>query len=207
LGGGSFTSKGHNLISNGRGGGSFADTDLVGTSASPIDPKLGPLQDNGGPTWTMALLPGSPAFDAGALTDSEWDQRGPGYARLANGATATIAEVYDTTVAEAAALFDDARAARILRSLADVGLDYVQLGQPSPTLSGGEAQRVKLARELARAKPGQLVFLDEPTTGLHPANLTQLVAVLSDLSEWRRPRPRRGGRGRPRRKCEGCSRP
>src|SRR5262249_35549236 len=55
--------------------------------ASPLDPKLGPLQDNGGPTLTMALLPGSPAIDAGAPTDSEWDQRGPGYPRLVNRAT------------------------------------------------------------------------------------------------------------------------
>jgi hypothetical protein len=52
-----------------------------------INPKLGPLQDNGGPTQTIALLPGSPAIDAGDLTDSEWDQRGPGYPRLVNGAT------------------------------------------------------------------------------------------------------------------------
>jgi hypothetical protein len=64
---GSLNDLGHNLI----GG----------------DPGLGPLQDNGGPTWTMALLPGSPAVGAGALTDMEWDQRGPGYPRLVNGAT------------------------------------------------------------------------------------------------------------------------
>jgi predicted outer membrane repeat protein len=63
--GGSVASQGHNLIGDGSGGSGFADTDLVGTAANPIDPRLGPLQDNGGPTQTMALLPGSPALDAG----------------------------------------------------------------------------------------------------------------------------------------------
>jgi hypothetical protein len=84
---GSISSQGHNLIGVGVGGSGYARTDLVGTFASPVDARLGPLQDNGGLTWTMALLPGSPAIDAGGLTDSEWDQRGPGYARLVNGAT------------------------------------------------------------------------------------------------------------------------
>jgi hypothetical protein len=80
-------SLGHNLIGNGSGGAGFSASDLVGTSLNPLDPRLGPLQDNGGPTPTMALLPGSPAIDAGGLTDSEWDQRGPGYPRLVNGTT------------------------------------------------------------------------------------------------------------------------
>jgi hypothetical protein len=62
---GPLASQGHNLIGNGSGGSGFADTDLVGTAANPIDPLLGPLQDNGGPTPTMALLPGSPALNAG----------------------------------------------------------------------------------------------------------------------------------------------
>jgi hypothetical protein len=84
---GSLTSLGHDLIGIGDGGSGYAATDLVGTAASPLDPLLGPLQDNGGPTQMMALLPGSPAIDAGALTDMEWDQRGPGYPRLVNGAT------------------------------------------------------------------------------------------------------------------------
>jgi hypothetical protein len=79
---GSLTSLGHNLIGNGSGGEGLAASDLLN-----VNPLLGPLQDNGGPTQTMALLPGSPAIDAGALTDSEWDQRGPGYSRLVNGAT------------------------------------------------------------------------------------------------------------------------
>jgi hypothetical protein len=84
---GPLTSMGHNLIGIGDGGSGYADTDRVGTSASPLDPKLGPLQDNGGPTQTMGLLPGSPAIGAAAPSDSEWDQRGPGYPRQVNGAT------------------------------------------------------------------------------------------------------------------------
>ena len=62
---GTLNSQGYNLIGDGSGGSGFADTDLVGTTANPIDPRLGPLADNGGPTQTMALLPGSPAVDAG----------------------------------------------------------------------------------------------------------------------------------------------
>jgi hypothetical protein len=85
--GGPVISLGHNLTGDGSGSSGYAPTDLVGTSASPIDPKLGPLQDNGGPTWTMALLPGSPAIGEGGPTDSEWDQRGPGYPRSVNGST------------------------------------------------------------------------------------------------------------------------
>jgi hypothetical protein len=83
---GVLTSLGHNLIGDGSGSG-YVATDLVGTFAKPINPKLGLLQDNGGPTWTLALLHGSPAIGAGGPTDSEWDQRGPGYARSANGMT------------------------------------------------------------------------------------------------------------------------
>jgi hypothetical protein len=72
-----FTSQGHNLIGDGRDGSGYVSTDLVGTTANPIDPKLGPLQDNGGPTPTMALLPGSPAVDAGDSSElGVADQRG-----------------------------------------------------------------------------------------------------------------------------------
>jgi hypothetical protein len=83
----SANSLGYNLIGDGTGSTGFTNTDLVGTAANPINPFLGPLQDNGGPTETMALLPGSPAIAAGALTDMEWDQRGPGYPREVNDAT------------------------------------------------------------------------------------------------------------------------
>jgi hypothetical protein len=75
--GGPITSQGHNLIGDGTGGSGFADTDLIGTSANPIDPRLGPLQDNGGPTQTMALLASSPALNAGDPAQlGAADQRG-----------------------------------------------------------------------------------------------------------------------------------
>jgi hypothetical protein len=82
-----LSSQGHNLIGDGSGGSGYDPTDLVGTAANPIDPGLGPLQDNGGPTQTMALLPGSPAIDAGdnAFSPGPYDQRGPGYPRIVNG--------------------------------------------------------------------------------------------------------------------------
>jgi hypothetical protein len=81
---GPITSQGHNLIGIGDGGSGFTATDLVGTSASPIDPMFGPLQNNGGPTQTMALLPGSPALDAGDTSDAPaTDQRG--FPRIVGG--------------------------------------------------------------------------------------------------------------------------
>jgi excinuclease ABC subunit A len=97
----------------------------------------------------------------------------------------SIADVLDLTVEEAVPAFGEAPAvARQLETLRDVGLGYVRLGQSALTLSGGEAQRVKLARELGRPDTGRTLYvLDEPTTGLHPADVEQLLAVLARLVE------------------------
>ncbi|WP_316524231.1 ATP-binding cassette domain-containing protein [Kitasatospora brasiliensis] len=105
-------------------------------------------------------------------------------AELADGRRYTVDEVYNLSVREAFPLFGhDAKARRILQALSDVGLGYLGLGQPSPTLSGGEAQRVKLAKQMAATKPAQLVYLDEPSTGLHPADVPRLAALLRGLTD------------------------
>jgi excinuclease ABC subunit A len=94
-----------------------------------------------------------------------------------------ISQVLNMTVEEALALFADVPAAQSrLKVMSDVGLGYLQLGQPATTLSGGEAQRVKLAKELGRRSTGRTLYLlDEPTTGLHPADTVRLLEVLQRL--------------------------
>ncbi|MCK4341792.1 MAG: excinuclease ABC subunit A, partial [Phycisphaerae bacterium] len=96
-----------------------------------------------------------------------------------------IADVLEMSVAEALKLFENVpKVRRMLQTLSDVGLDYVQLGQPAPTLSGGEAQRVKLAAELGKPNTGRTFYiLDEPTTGLHFDDIRKLLAVIHRLAD------------------------
>jgi excinuclease ABC subunit A len=95
----------------------------------------------------------------------------------------TIAEVLNMPIEEGLEFFEAVPPiARHLRTLVDVGLGYVRLGQPAPTLSGGEAQRVKLASELQKRSTGRTIYvLDEPTTGLHFEDIRRLLAVLQSL--------------------------
>jgi excinuclease ABC subunit A len=97
----------------------------------------------------------------------------------------SIAEVLETSVADALGLFEHHRTLNnILRTLDDVGLGYIALGQSATTLSGGEAQRIKLSRELAKRDTGKTLYLlDEPTTGLHFEDVRRLLAVLARLTE------------------------
>ncbi|HMC11905.1 MAG TPA: hypothetical protein VKH44_11465 [Pirellulaceae bacterium] len=95
----------------------------------------------------------------------------------------SIADVLGMSCGQAVELFGNIpKIRRVLQTLCDVGLDYLTLGQSAPTLSGGEAQRVKLAAELARPDTGQTLYLlDEPTTGLHFDDLAKLLEVLNRL--------------------------
>ncbi len=96
-----------------------------------------------------------------------------------------IYDVLDMTVEEAVPFFENLPSIRRkIETLNDVGLSYVKLGQPSTTLSGGEAQRIKLATELSRRSTGNTIYiLDEPTTGLHFADVHKLVEILHRLVE------------------------
>ena len=89
------------------------------------------------------------------------------------------------TVEEGTAFFSDhPKIARKLRTLCDVGLGYIKIGQSSTTLSGGEAQRIKLATELSKRDTGRTLYiLDEPTTGLHTADVEKLIGVLQRLCD------------------------
>ena len=97
----------------------------------------------------------------------------------------SIFDVLDMTVEEALPFFENIPSIRRkIETLYDVGLSYVKLGQPSTTLSGGEAQRIKLATELSKRSTGRTIYiLDEPTTGLHFADVHKLVDILHRLSE------------------------
>jgi len=96
-----------------------------------------------------------------------------------------IAEVLDLSVEQARVLFAAVPALeRRLRTLGEVGLDYVRLGQSATTLSGGEAQRIKLAQELSKRETGRTLYvLDEPTTGLHFHDIAMLLRVLHRLRD------------------------
>jgi len=98
---------------------------------------------------------------------------------------ATISDVLEMTVEQAAKFFENVPSiARKLNTLVEVGLGYIRLGQPATTFSGGEAQRIKLASELSRRATGKTLYiLDEPTTGLHSADVKRLLAILQKLVE------------------------
>jgi excinuclease ABC subunit A len=97
----------------------------------------------------------------------------------------SIADVLDMTVEEACDFFSDIpRIANRVRTMNEVGLGYIKLGQAATTLSGGEAQRVKLATELSKRSTGKTFYvLDEPTTGLHSADVERLIAILQRLAD------------------------
>ncbi len=97
----------------------------------------------------------------------------------------SVADILDMEVEEALSFFENVpQINRVLQTLNDVGLGYIKLGQPAPTLSGGEAQRVKLAKELCRRSTGRTLYiLDEPTTGLHFADVDKLLKILHTFAD------------------------
>ena len=97
----------------------------------------------------------------------------------------SIYDVLEMTVEEALTFFENVpKIRKKMETLYEVGLGYIKLGQPSTTLSGGEAQRIKLATELSRTATGNTIYiLDEPTTGLHFADVDRLCSILSKLTE------------------------
>jgi excinuclease ABC subunit A len=97
----------------------------------------------------------------------------------------SISDVLNMTVSQALEFFKNIpNITRRLQTIHDVGLDYIKLGQPATTLSGGEAQRVKLASELSKRSTGRTLYiLDEPTTGLHFADIEKLLEVLNRLTD------------------------
>jgi hypothetical protein len=134
---GDLGSQGHNLIGTTQGGSGFDPSDLLN-----VDPILGALQDNGGPTWTMALLPGSPARAAGDTQDApEFDQRGPGFARVVDGAIDIGAFEVQVPGANLPNYFDPLPAGPALRDRAISMPAWEALHGPS-TL--GEASEVSL---------------------------------------------------------------
>ena len=97
----------------------------------------------------------------------------------------SIYDVLDMTVEEAVGFFENVpKISRIMKTIYEVGLGYIKLGQPSTQLSGGEAQRIKLATELSRRSTGRTIYiLDEPTTGLHFEDVSKLIEILQRLTE------------------------
>ncbi len=133
------------------------------------------------------IYQGGNAFSGGrvrALRGVPWPAVQQGYLEI-KYRDHSIADVLDLSVHQARDLFDaHPKITQILDTLMDVGLSYIKLGQAATTLSGGEAQRIKLARELARRHTGDTLYiLDEPTTGLHFRDVKLLLAVLQRLTD------------------------
>ena len=162
------TSLGHNLVGVTDGSSGWTGTDLTGTSAAPLDPKLGPLANNGGPTQTMALLPGSPAIDAGdnsLAVDAQGnplttDQRGPGFPRIVNG-TVDIGAFESQTVSTST--FDTLAGPTIIYGTATTTLSgHIVAGAHIPT--GGVAITLNGVTQSAAIDPASGNFSSVFTT-------------------------------------------